>query len=135
VDLRPGFYKAMSRSTTFPVVCEESRALSFTITLKAPGAGPAQKVSLSVNGTPIVEIPATNAWTTSTFSSPAEMLHPGFNQIEIQWPMPVWSGKEWRMHVVERLEAGRAVEITPIFGLIHSFRVSLTPSAALNPTR
>jgi len=135
VDLRPGFYKAMSRSTTFPVVCEESRALSFTITLKAPGAGPAQKVSLSVNGTPIVEIPATNAWTTSTFSAPAEMLHPGFNQIEIQWPMPVWSGKEWRMHVVERLEAGRAVEITPIFGLIHSFRVSLTPSAALNPTR
>jgi hypothetical protein len=135
VDLRPGFYKAMSWSTTFPVVCEDSRALHFTITLKVPGAGLAQTVSLSVNGTPIVEIPATNAWTTSTFSAPAQMLHPGFNQIEIQWPMPVWSGKEWRTQVIERLEAGRVVEITPVFGLIHSFRVSLTPSSAQPSTQ
>ena len=37
--------------------------------------------------------------------------------------------------MVERLEAGRVVEITPVFGLIHSFRASLTSSPAQPSTQ
>src|SRR5215213_6916813 len=47
-------------------------------------------------------------------------------QVEIGWPMPVWSDKKQREHVAECLEAGEVVEITPMFGLIHSFRVLAT---------
>jgi hypothetical protein len=125
VDRRPAYYKAMSKYTSFPVVCDESRLLNFALTVKAPGASPDQTISLRLNGGSLAEIPVTAGWTTSTFSAPATLLHAGLNQIEIRWPMPTWSREEWTAHVAECLDAGESVEITPIFGLIHSFRVFL----------
>jgi len=38
--------------------------------------------------------------------------------------LPVWSHEKWKDRVADCLEAGDLVEITPMFGLIHSFRVS-----------
>jgi hypothetical protein len=123
VDLRPEFYKATARNTTLTLVCDKPEPLQFAITMKVPAAKPDQTISLRLNGNPVAEIPAIDRWTTSTFSAPAGLVHHGLNRVEIDWPMPVWSGEQ-REHVADCLEAGEAVEITPMFGLIHSFRVS-----------
>ncbi|HKP81702.1 MAG TPA: hypothetical protein VJT69_06780 [Pyrinomonadaceae bacterium] len=125
VDERPEFYKATARNTSFPFVCDKPQPLNFTLTVKAPGAGPDQTISLRVNGTPLVEIPATERWTTKTFTAPTNVLRFGLNQVEVCWPMTVWSREKQTEYVAECFEAGESVEVTPIFGLIHSFRVSL----------
>ena len=125
LDERPEFYRATVRNTTFPFVCDKPQPLNFALTAKVPDAGPDQTISLLVNGNPLVQIPASDHWTTRTFSAPANLLCLGVNQVEICWPMTVWSGGKQKEHIAERLEAGESAEITPIFGLIHSFRVSL----------
>jgi hypothetical protein len=38
--------------------------------------------------------------------------------------MPLWSGEQERARVADYLEAGEMVEVTPVFGLVHSFLVS-----------
>jgi hypothetical protein len=83
-----------------------------------------QMISLLLNGYLVAEFPATDRWTTSTCSIPPGLVQPGPNQVEINWPMPVWSGEKQRARVADCLEAGEMVEITPMFGLVHSFHVS-----------
>ena len=91
--------------------------------MKVPHASANQTVSLRLNGRQVAEVAANGRWTTTTCSAPAGLVQPGFNQVEIDWPMPVWSHEEQREHVADCLEAGELVEITPMFGLILSFRV------------
>ena len=125
LDERPEFYRATARTTTFPFVCDKPQPLNFALTVKVPDAVADQTISLLVNGAPLVEIPASDHWTTKTFSAPATVLCSGVNQVEIRWPMTLWSGRKRKEHIAERLEAGEPAEITPIFGQIHSFRVSV----------
>jgi len=98
--------------------------LKFAITIKVPAVKSDQTISLRLNGNLVAEFPATDRWATSTCSAPAGLVHAGLNQVEISWPMPVWSGEKQRAHVADCLEAGELVEVTPMFGLVHSFRVS-----------
>ena len=128
VDSRPEFYKATAKNTTFPLVCDQPEPLKFAITMKVPAVKSDETISLRLNGNLVAELPATDRWTSSTFSAPAGLVHSGVNQVEIDWPMPVWPGQQ-REHVADCLEAGEVVEITPMFGLIHSFRVSTERSA------
>lgn len=130
LDERPEFYRATARNTTFPFVCDKPQQLNFALTVKVPDADPDQTISLLVNGTPLVQVPASDRWTTETFSAPAKLLCSGINQVEIRWPMTVWSGRKKKDQIAERLEAGEPAEIIPIFGLIHSFRVSLERNAS-----
>ena len=123
MDYRPEFYKATTRNTTFPLVSDKPQPLNFALTMKVPDVSSDQKISIRLNGGLLIEVPATDCWTTSTFSAPARLVRHGLNQIEIHWPMSAWSGEKHRERVAERLEVGEAVEITPMFGLIHSFRV------------
>jgi hypothetical protein len=129
VDRRQDFYKATTRTTTLPLVCEKPEPLNFSVTMKVPDASANQTISLRLNGSLVAEIPATERWTTTSFSAPAGLAHPGVNQVEIDWPMPAWSGEKQRAHVADCLEAGELVEITPLFGLIHSLRVFTEQSA------
>ena len=124
IDLRPEFYKATARNTTFRLVCDKPEPLNFSLTMKVPNASPNQTISLRLNGSLVGEIAATDRWTTSTCIAPAGLVHPGLNEVEIGWPMPSWSHEKLKEHVADGLEAGELVEITPMFGLIHSFRVS-----------
>jgi hypothetical protein len=124
MDYRPEFYKATARKTTFPLVCDKPQPLNFALTMKVPDVGADQTIALRLNGELLIEIPATECWTTSRFSAPARLARHGLNEVEIRWPMSAWSGEKHREHIAECLEVGEAVEITPMFGLIHSFRVS-----------
>jgi hypothetical protein len=74
LDERPEFYRATERNTTFPLVCDKPQPLNFALTVKVPDIGPDQTISLLVNGTPLVQIPASGRWTTETFSAPANLL-------------------------------------------------------------
>ena len=131
VDLRPEFYKGTERNTTFLLVCDKPENLNFSLTMKVPNVnGVNQTISLRLNGSPLGEITATDHWTTSIHSAPAALVHPGLNEVEIGWPMPVWSHEKQREHVADCLEAGELREIIPMFGLIHSFRVSAERSAS-----
>jgi hypothetical protein len=123
VDRRPKFYKATARNTTFTLVCDKSEPLNFSITMKVPHVSESQTISLRLNGSLVAELAATGRWTTTTCSAPAGLVHPGINQVEIDWPMPQWSGETQRERVANCLEAGELIEITPMFGLIQSFRV------------
>ena len=131
VNQRPEFYQATARNTTFPFVCDKTESLNFVLTVKVPDTTPDQTISLRVNGAPLVEIPATDRWTTRTLSVPANLLRLGLNEVEICWPMTAWSREQEREHIAECLEAGEPAEITPIFGLINSFRV--TPEQNASP--
>lgn len=133
LDHRPEFYKATARNTTFPLVCNKPEPLNFALTMKVPNVSAEQTISLRLNGTPVAEIPASDRWTTTAFSAPAQLVQPGLNQVEIGWPLPVWSVEEQKERVAECLEAGEVVEITPMFGLVHSFRVSAEQT--LSPRR
>jgi hypothetical protein len=123
MDYFPEFYKATTRNTTLPLVCDKPQPLNFALTMKVPDVRPDQTISLRLNGVLVIEIPATARWNTSRFSAPARLVRAGLNQIEIHWPMSAWSGEKHKEHVAESLEAGEVVEITPMFGLIHSLRV------------
>ena len=131
VDQRPEFYRATARNTTFPLVCDKPEPLNCALTVKVPDAAPEQTISLRVNGTPLVEIPAIDRWTTKNVSVPANLLRLGLNEVEICWPMTIWSHEEQREHIADHLVAGEPMEITPIFGLIHAFRV-LPQCAGIN---
>ena len=124
VDRRSEFYKATARNTTFPLVCDKPESLNFSLTVKVPNVSANQTISLRLNGNIVARVAATDRWTTSTFSTPAGLVHSGLNQVEIDWPMPVWSTEKQRERVAGCLETGEEVEITPMFVLIHSFRVS-----------
>ena len=124
MDQRPEFYKASTRNTTLPLISGKPQPLNFALTLKVPDARPKQMIAVRLNGDLLIEIPATEHWNTTTFSAPARLVRAGLNQVEIHWPMPAWSGEKHKERVSERLEVGELVEITPMFGLIHSFRVS-----------
>lgn len=124
VDLRPEFYKATAQNTIFPLVCDKPEPLNFSVTMKVPNVSADQTISLRLNGSLVTEVAATGGWTTTTCSVPAGLVHAGLNQVEIDWPMPGSSDAKQKEHVAECLEAGELVEITPMFGLIHSFRVS-----------
>jgi len=124
VDFRPEFYKATERNTTFLLVCDKPEPLKFSLTMKVPNVSVNQPISLRLNGSPLAEVAASDRWTTTTWSAPAGLVHRGLNQVEIDWPMPVWSHEKWKERVADCLEAGEMIEITPMFGLIHSFRVS-----------
>ncbi|HET6978729.1 MAG TPA: hypothetical protein VFI24_20525 [Pyrinomonadaceae bacterium] len=130
VDRRPEFYKATTRTTTFPLVCDKPEPLHFSVTMKVLHGSAQQTISLRLNGNVVAEIAATDHWATTTCSAPAELVHAGVNQVEIEWPMPVWSAEKQRERVADSLESGELVEITPMFGLIHSFRVSTERSAS-----
>jgi hypothetical protein len=130
VDRRPEFYKATARNTTFPLVCDKPEPLNFSVTMKVPHVSANQTISLRLNDSLVAEIAATGRWTTTTCFAPAGLVHPGVNQVEIDWPMPVWSDEKQRERIAECLEAGELVEITPMFGLIHSFRVFTERSAS-----
>jgi hypothetical protein len=130
VDLRPEFYKGTERNTTFLLVCDKPEPLNFSLTMKVPNVnGANQTIALRLNGTLVGEIAATDRWTTTTCSAPAGLVQPGLNEVEIRWPMPVWSHEKQREHVADCLEAGELREIIPMFGLIHSFRVSTERNA------
>lgn len=129
VDRRPEFYKATARNTTFPLVCDKPEPLNFSITMKVPNVSANQTISLSVNGSLVAEVAATEHWTTATCSVPAGLVQAGINQVEIGWPMPVWSDEKQKELVADCLEAGEVIEITPMFGLIHSLRASTEHSA------
>lgn len=124
VDFRPEFYKATARNTSFPLVCDKPGPLNFSITMKVPHVSANQTISLRLNGTLVAELAAADSWTTATCCAPAELVQHGLNQVEIDWPMPVWSDEKQKERVAECLEAGEVAEVTPMFGLIHSFRVS-----------
>jgi len=130
VDRRPEFYKATAKNTTFPLICDKPQPLNFSVTTKVPNVSSNQTISLRLNGNLVTDIAATDRWSTTVCSAPAELVHHGFNQVEIEWPMPVWSEQEQRERTVDCLEAGQPVEITPMFGLIHSLRVSTERSAS-----
>lgn len=129
VDSRPEFYKATARNTTILLVCDKPELLNFSVTMKVPNVSGNQTISLRLNGSLVAEIAATDHWTTSTGSVPAKLIHHGLNQLKICWPMPVWSHEKQREHIADYLEAGELVDITPLFGLIQSFRVSTERSA------
>jgi carbamoyltransferase len=97
--------------------------LNFSVTMKVPNVSANQTISLRLNDSLVAEVAATGRWTTKTCSAPARLVHPGVNQVEIGWPMPVWSVEKQKERVADCLEAGELIEITPMFGLIHSFRV------------
>ena len=124
VDRRQEFYKATARNTTFPLLCDDTEPLNFSVTMKVPHASTNQTISLRLNGGLVAELAATERWTTTTCCAPAGLVHSGVNQVEIDWPMPVWSDEKQKEHVADCLEAGNLTEITPLFGLIHSFRVT-----------
>lgn len=124
VDRRPEFYKANARNSTFPLVCDKAEPLNFSVTMKVPNVSVNQTISIRLNGSLLTEVAATDRWTTSTCFAPAGLVHHGLNHVEIGWPMPVWSHEKRIEHVADCLEAGELVEIIPMFGLIHSFRVS-----------
>jgi len=98
--------------------------LKFSLTMKTPHVSANETISLRLNGSPLAEVQASDRWTTATFSAPAALVRRGLNQVEIGWPLPVWSHEKWKERVADCLEAGEMIEITPMFGLIHSFRVS-----------
>ena len=125
VDQRQEFYKATTSTTSFPLVCDKSEPLNFSVTLKVPNASANQMISIRLNASVVAEVPATDRWTTTACSAAAGLVHTGVNQVEINWPMPVWSAEEEKKYVADSLEAGEMVEITPMFGLIHSFRVNV----------
>lgn len=135
VDHRPEFYQATARNTTFPFVCDKPEPLSFDLTVKVPDVPPEQTISLRVNGTPLAEIPATDHWTTRNISAPANLLRSGLNEVEIAWPMTVWSPEKQRDHIAECLKAGVPTDITPIFGFIHSFHISSEQNATRYKTK
>lgn len=130
VDFRPEYYKATARSTSFPLVCDKSEPLNFCVSMKVPNASANQTISLRLNGSLVAEIAATERWATSTCRASAGLVHPGLNQVEIDWPMPVWSDEKQKERVAECLEAGEVVEVTPMFGLIHTFRVTTDRSGS-----
>lgn len=131
VDPRPRFYKATARNTRFPLICDEPEPLNLSLTIKVPQASAPERVMLRLNGNLVGELPATDRWTTSTLSAPARLVQRGLNWVEITWPMPSWSDSERKESVAESLEAGEVVEITPMFGFIHSFRA--LPVHSLSP--
>lgn len=133
VDRRQEFYKASARNSSFLLVCGKPEPLNFSVTLKVPHVSENQTISLRLNGSQVAEIAATCCWRTTTCSAPAGLVHPGVNQVEIGWPMPEWPIEKERM--ADCLEAGELVEITPMFGLIHSFRVSTERSDSPHKTK
>ncbi len=109
-------------------------ALWLRATLRLPTiAGLAERppatLRLELNGHPVGEAILSPCWSRQEFELPVAHLHQGLNRLRLAWPPLPGEGEAALAAAGERLEAGLEADLHPLFGEIHSLRVSVEASA------
>lgn len=127
---RRGTLRAPWPETSFCLIVDGTRDVEIEPTVRLPAAGsePGNRwgeVRVSIDGTGVGSIEATERWTRTTLRIGRDHLRPGLNRLTLCWPAPPPSGDDPLRTALERLEMGIAADLHPVFGEVFSFLARL----------
>ncbi len=125
---RRATYRAPWPVSAFCLVCDGERDVELQLVARLPQdpvleAGAeraARQATLAVNHRAAGTAPLAPRWTRSRHRTPAALLVPGLNRLEIRWPDLPPAGDDPLAAAVERLELGLPADLHPVFGEVWS---------------
>ncbi len=103
--------------SSFCLVCDAESEVEIEPTLRLSTPG---RVGISINGTEIGGINATERWSRQRLTIGRGLLRPGLNRLTLRWPAPTTDGETALRAAARRLEQGLAADLHPVFGEIFS---------------
>ena len=122
------FYRANVRISHFKLICKQPRAVQLNLTYRTRQCASEQIVTVRVHGN-VEQVPMSNTWTSASVLVSADMLVSGINIVEIHWPAPDWDFAAWKNQIAEGLENAGAVDVSPIYGEIHTFQAAVVAAS------
>ncbi len=118
-----GLVAAYHFESTFPFVCDRSRAVSLALTCRVPGAREPDIVSVELNGVEIAAVAVDHDWRSVRFTAEAQVVREGGNQLTLRWPNV--SRADARPRLRRDFETGRKLDTRTHFGQLHDLRLSV----------
>lgn len=117
LDERP-YYRAPWPTSSFCLLSNGRSPHHLHLTARLPlSTGTA---TLTLNHHPLQTIPLSTRWQHHTLTLPPHHLQPGFNHLQIRWPLPTTDGTAALQTAVHRLEQGLEADFHPVFGELFS---------------
>jgi hypothetical protein len=119
------YFRAFWPESRFMFVAEAGYAVKLSLTCRLPKPAPRdEKITVSLNGEPQVEITISNEWSTWDIVIPGEAVHDGLNEVAVRWPIPDFRSAEALARVTAQLCSQRFPDFFATFGEIHTFTAS-----------
>ena len=117
-------YRARWPASHFCLVAGGAEGARLRLTARVPRVASTRKgeIVLAVNGETLGVAELTDRWSRASFEIAAGRLRRGFNRITLGWPALPAEGDEALAQILARLEAGRAIDLHPVFGEIAVLR-------------
>lgn len=128
IDLTPpAFLRCPWPETSFAVVVatEDDLEVDMTVRLPPPPGADSRngKVTATLGGRAVATLAVAERWTRGTLVVPGELLRRGVNRLTLEWPLPLEVVGEPFAAALERLDAGLAADLHPVFGEVFSLLV------------
>jgi hypothetical protein len=124
---RPPLFRALAPTSTFRFIADGRQDLELDLTARLPsppGAARAGRVTLSVNGHRVAGFRLAGAWGRRTHLLGRDLLRPGINRVDLEWPLPIAAGDAALAEAVRRLRLGIPADLYPVFGEVFSLRAT-----------
>ena len=118
-----GLTAAYHFESTFPFVCNSSRAVSLALTCRVPGACEPGIVSVELNGVEVAAVTVDHDWRSVRVVADADIVREGANQLTLRWPNV--SRADARPRIRRDFETGQKFDVRTHFGHLHDLRLSV----------
>src|SRR5688572_6650193 len=129
------YFRAYWPESRFLFVGEAGYAVKLSLTCRLPKPEPPEdKITISLNAEPQVEMNITPDWSSWDIILPGEAIREGLNEITVHWPIPAdFRSAEELAKVTKRLCAQKFPDFFAVFGEIHTFTASNGEPVATTP--
>jgi hypothetical protein len=123
------YHRALDLVSRFFLIRHEPGPLVLYVTARLPaGAG---EVEVRVNEAAIGTFAAGSAWRNAAVDVPADVVRPGLNRVELEWPLRAPRSAELLDESAQRLERGVYPEVLPAYGELHALTVETAAGSAV----
>ncbi len=123
------YASAFWETSKFVFFGERGRPVGFKLTYRVPGARPAGRIGVEVNGHQLAQAPAEGTWRTLELNVSGDYITEGVNEIVVTWPDEAEDSGVLLDRVADALLARRVPHFYRVFGEIHSL-LAFDPSAS-----
>lgn len=119
------YHRAYHAESVFRFDAGAQRPVVLRLTYRTSNASPGATFSMFVNESVVGRFQASGEWRSIQVDVPAHQLARGTNTVTIRWPALPSDDTDRLGQAADRLARG-VLELTPVFGDIHSFKVCST---------
>lgn len=129
------YFRAFWPESRFLFVGEAGSAVKLSLACRLPEPGPREeKITITLNGEPQVEMNITTEWSTWDITLPGEAVRDDLNEVVVHWPIPAeFRSEEALGRVTKRLCQQKFPDFFAVFGEIHTFTASNGEPVATAP--